>query len=344
MGCCDGEQDSDRRALCRLDSTSPPRPTARMPEYDTDYCREDIPDHAISSAPGEPIEYRDDVLAALPPALQREAMIAWFTERFCDPAEELPYNGREGGFQFIYGGPYDPVDELYDRFGDIIDDAVVQSAVDHLHREVGDEWAPRNYEHDFDVTVDARDQPFANLARRLAEAGKVQALKGDPAAEQLVLHWAYGAVITALETYLWETLVFWLDEDDRVLQGIVTRFEAFSSRQLTLGDIFKRTAGLKQEVRGFLQKLVWHRWKDVAKLYEAAFGFKPPPFSAFESAILVRHDIVHRNSQNADGEPIPVTAAEIDALAVAVEVFATALEAQLPSLPLDFGDIGPEEF
>lgn len=41
---------------------------------------------------------------------QKTAMREWFLARYCDPAQETPYNGREGGYLFVNGGPYNPAD------------------------------------------------------------------------------------------------------------------------------------------------------------------------------------------------------------------------------------------
>ena len=46
-------------------------------------------------------------LKRLGKAKQRKYMLYWFRERFEDPVEETPYNSREGGYLYIWGGPYD---------------------------------------------------------------------------------------------------------------------------------------------------------------------------------------------------------------------------------------------
>ena len=40
-------------------------------------------------------------------ARKRELMIEWFNQNFEDPAERTPYESAEGGYQWIWGGPYD---------------------------------------------------------------------------------------------------------------------------------------------------------------------------------------------------------------------------------------------
>ena len=45
-----------------------------------------------------------------------DALVEWFHERYEDPAERLPYVSAEGGYQWIYGGPYDAREVLGDNF------------------------------------------------------------------------------------------------------------------------------------------------------------------------------------------------------------------------------------
>jgi hypothetical protein len=46
---------------------------------------------------------------------QLVVMRTWFHENYQDPVEETPYDGREGGYQHLHGGPYDPKEELEGR-------------------------------------------------------------------------------------------------------------------------------------------------------------------------------------------------------------------------------------
>ena len=38
---------------------------------------------------------------------QKGVMKQWFFTLFEDPAQETLHDGREGGYQYIHGGPYD---------------------------------------------------------------------------------------------------------------------------------------------------------------------------------------------------------------------------------------------
>lgn len=72
---------------------------------------------------------------------QLEIMEVWFRTYFEDPAEETPYESREGGYQYIWGGPYDADEELQQEFSSL----VPLDRIQELSEELGAEnwqWAP----------------------------------------------------------------------------------------------------------------------------------------------------------------------------------------------------------
>jgi hypothetical protein len=51
-----------------------------------------------------------------------KTMVKWFFENFEDPAEETPFESAEGGYQYIWGGPYNANEELQAAFCPTLDD------------------------------------------------------------------------------------------------------------------------------------------------------------------------------------------------------------------------------
>jgi hypothetical protein len=83
----------------------------------------------------------DEALQAMSAEEQQEAMEAWFRLNYEDPAERTPYETAEGGYQWIWGGPYDAHEELGDRFGGIVPEDVIQELGNELSAAMPD-WAP----------------------------------------------------------------------------------------------------------------------------------------------------------------------------------------------------------
>lgn len=284
-----------------------------------------------------PFDPQDHWLETADEEEQRIAMREWFLARFCDPAIETPYNGREGGYLFINGGPYDPAHEISHRFAGIVDDDVIQEVVHDLCTEVGNQWAPIrddfpsdfDFDERFDLQLLTSNEPLDKLKARLQHARLVLTLEGDEVAKSLAEKLVFGGTVAALEAFLWETVDYWVEHDERALHDIVTRIPALKDQPMKLGDIFKQHAGLKEHVKGYLQNLVWHRWDRVAPLFKTGLGIEPPSFKPFEEVLVKRHHIVHRSGHDKTGNPISVTKEEIGSLCDMIEAFATEIHAKL---------------
>ena len=71
--------------------------------------------------------------------VQLEIMRTWFMERYEDPVHSLPYDGREGGYQWIFGPPFDAEEELNDAFSGVVPDDVIEKLARELDME-SPEW------------------------------------------------------------------------------------------------------------------------------------------------------------------------------------------------------------
>ena len=79
----------------------------------------------------------------LEPETQKEVLKAWFHRNFEDPAESTPHDSSEGGFYFIWGGPYDAEEELRDEFESLgVPDEVIDEVVGKVTKDGLSLWAP----------------------------------------------------------------------------------------------------------------------------------------------------------------------------------------------------------
>src|SRR5258708_2201822 len=141
---------------------------------------------------------------------QKEVMSIWFNANYQNPGDCCPYESAEGGYQFIYGGPFDPKEELEGEFGGVVKEDVLEDLADELWEQAA-EWTGRDHNDDFD------DYFFDSLARstgHLAEFERsikdIRTLEGTPVngePEQRLLRLLYVNVITALEAYLCDFFV-----------------------------------------------------------------------------------------------------------------------------------------
>lgn len=89
-----------------------------------------------------------------------EVMVEWFHGHFEDPAERTPYESAEGGYVWIWGGPYEAHEEIGDEFAEVADDATILAAVDIVHKDGLYEWAPREQPGDYDQDEPEEEEEF----------------------------------------------------------------------------------------------------------------------------------------------------------------------------------------
>ena len=82
-----------------------------------------------------------------------DTLVEWFFERFEDPAHRLPYETAEGGFQWIYGGPYDAREQLEENFPDEAEH-IIDAAVDRIESDGLMDWAPVAKPEDYEDPED----------------------------------------------------------------------------------------------------------------------------------------------------------------------------------------------
>lgn len=77
---------------------------------------------------------------------KKKYMRFWFNRMFEDPAQETPYNSREGGYLYIWGGPYDARQELEAEFGNLVSFELIEEVAEELEGQDGiSDWAPGPY-------------------------------------------------------------------------------------------------------------------------------------------------------------------------------------------------------
>ena len=96
----------------------------------------------------KPINLRDRLkanpkwAAALTKGSLIKLLVEWFHYLYEDPANETQYNGREGGYLYVKGGPYNAEQELRDNFEDIVLEAAILAAVEEIQSDGLFDWAP----------------------------------------------------------------------------------------------------------------------------------------------------------------------------------------------------------
>jgi hypothetical protein len=237
--------------------------------------------------------------------IQLEVMRTWFYSTYEDPAESTPYESAEGGYIYIWGGPYDPEEELQDEFGGLIPDKVIEELATEL-RDICWEWT-RHPEYD-----DIDDYFFDSIAQTTehresfneAIANVERLLTSDTIGtrKKYLLRLLYVNVITILETYLSDLFISAVGNDRSLLRRLVETTPEFKSEKISVSEIFKVVEDIEKKARSYLTDIVWHHLSRVKPMFKNTLGIEfPSKMEILFKAVLVRHDLVHRNGKKKDG-------------------------------------------
>lgn len=288
--------------------------------------RSNLPMEAFAGAV-ECFDICNSWLSAAEEWAQATAIKFWFEERYFDPSDESRLSPHEA---YREGGPFQPGPLVRSRFSGYASTKALEGVIDELLFLGGDRWAkrliraPSTYDEDFAIFVEAYNVPLQNTLQRVGEIRELLILPSN-----LVRNLAFGASITALESFLWETMVFWVENDESVVRNIIIAHPAFKDQPIKLGTIFDKRETLTKDILGFMQGVVWHNWDNVATLYKYGLGLKKLNLDHFTPAVLKRHDIVHRSGLTKAGEQVVVTSVEILALCEQITIFAETVSSQL---------------
>jgi len=288
----------------------------------------DLPEGALEE--GQISEINNDWLRQADEQNKIDAMIHWFLSRFCDPAEETPYMSSEGGYIWIHGGPYDAMEEIETRFHEYVDFDTIEKAADSVQSDGIFEWAPTRlmYLGDYDLEIEDRNEPTQKLEATIDKLKEILNLTGNDAAREVARNLAYSGIIGALETFLWETMKFWLTEKPEFVERIIKNHPFFRDTKIKLSQIYSYQDQLPELVMAYMRNIVWHRADQVGPMFKHGLDVSIG-LNTFETDIKKRHDIVHRLGVDIDGNAVIVTDDDVYELADRVIQFATKVNEKI---------------
>lgn len=143
-----------------------------------------------------------------------------------------------------------------------------------------------------------------------------------PSNEKAVLHrLLFANVIASLEIYLYDALINKVFSSDDLKRHFVENFHDFKEKKVALSDIYRRVDNIDGEIRSSLKDIIYHNLDRVGKIYKGVFNVDFGEIKHLLKYISTRHDIVHRNGQDKDGNTVNITEQDLDKLISDVESF-----------------------
>ena len=154
------------------------------------------------------------------------------------------------------------------------------------------------------------DDPFWVFMESYRGTIGLLAGQGADDGRHLVNRLVFSHQVTALETYLGDTLINEVFSDIKVLERLLDGDKDLSKEKFTLPEIAKDPGLINRKVREHLKSILYHNVQKVDALYHIALGVRildlAEDKSALIEAVKLRHDCVHRNGRDKDGRELDV--------------------------------------
>jgi len=169
-------------------------------------------------------------------------------------------------------------------------------------------------------------QKTMNALRRMAKHGFPDNLN----LKQPLYRMLHSSTVTALETYLSDAFCLTVLNSSELIEKLVLSAPEFRDRKYALTDVISWHKNTRQRVTEYFQGIVWHNLPKVREMYKSVLEIEfPQGVEDILRAIVVRHDIVHRNGRTKGGKILRLSLADIEGLFEVMENFVGALDARL---------------
>ncbi len=151
-----------------------------------------------------------------------------------------------------------------------------------------------------------------------------------PNETQSTLHnMLYAQVVTAVEAYLSGIFIHTVISSEELIRKLVESDPELAKRQFSLKEIFTQWAELKILVARYLKDLIFHDIKKIKPMYQSVLGIDFGDVSWLFKAVLIRHDCVHRNGFDKDGNQNKIDKKAIIELVVSGTGLVSAIEEEV---------------
>ena len=267
--------------------------------------------------------------------LKLEVMKTWFLENFEDPVESTPYDSSEGGYLYIYGGPYDPYEELSQEFGGVVPDSLIENLASELS-DITTEWTgntnrfiPDDYIYQSQLLTSSA---YETLEEALQNIEQLVEANIDETLRQQLVKACFASVVAAMEAYLSDLFIGKVKSTPGLMIKLVQTTPEFKQQKFALADIHAELERIEKTVSTHLSGVLWHNLARVKEMYQSVLSVAfPDNLDKLYRAVHQRHDIVHRNGKLIDGTSGTWTKDDVHNLITQVRDLANCIEQELLS-------------
>lgn len=146
----------------------------------------------------------------------------------------------------------------------------------------------------------------------------------------------YASVITAMETYLSDTLKKQVLNREAIRRRFIKAHDAFKVK-IVVADIYEKMESLKTEIVSEIDKMSFHNLDRIPALYRSVLTTEFPDgcLADLKRALDLRHDIVHRNGKSIAGTVVDISVSDVNGLIELVDRTIYCIDKQIKDRLLD---------
>ena len=122
----------------------------------------------------------------------------------------------------------------------------------------------------------------------------------DNQSKEVLYRLLYANIITRMETFLADTLKSYVLSSEKNIRFFTENYKPFQKELVPLSDIHKRVDNQPSCVRQVLDSLMYHDLPKIKQIYKV-LNVDIGDIGDLAKAVIIRHDIVHRNGKDKDG-------------------------------------------
>jgi hypothetical protein len=172
--------------------------------------------------------------------------------------------------------------------------------------EISDKWTRRPKYDDIDEylfeSIAQTSEHRVSFHDSISNVEHLLELQIPPPQQQHLYMVLYVNVITAVETYLSDLFISAVGNDKALLRRFVETTPEFKNEKIAVSDVFKIADEIEKKARTYLMDVVWHHLNRVKPMFKDTLCMSfPDDTNDLFKAVLIRHDLVHRNGKKKEG-------------------------------------------
>lgn len=167
----------------------------------------------------------------------------------------------------------------------------------------------------------------SHLEETLYALNKIDTL--DEKSKKLLYRTLYANVISSLEAYLSDRLIQKVLSSGELKKKFVESFKIFQETKFSISEIYEQMDALDNRIKNSLRDIIYHNLPIVKNIYRLTLDVDLGDISDLMKCISIRHDIVHRNGRDKDGNLSTINKDDVLELAEIVSNFISNIEKQI---------------